>query len=290
MLTFNAVDVETANADRSSICQVGIVQVQHGNLEGEGWQTLINSGDWFDPRHINIHGIDEERVQNAPSFPQVYTEICRRVQGSVLVSHTPFDRIAFNRASEKYGLEKLQVTWMDSVQVARRAWPHKDNGHGLESMARYLGISFRHHDALEDAKVAAQVVIEACKVSERDIQDWLQELQRRPARSSPRPRTSMKRESHADGPLSGTTVVFTGKLFTRDSRRIIKSEAADLAARAGCNVRDDITQDTTLLVVGIQNKNRPRGYNKTQKHREAEACGIEIILASDFFDLMDSIC
>ena len=28
MLTFNAIDVETANADRASICQIGIVHVQ----------------------------------------------------------------------------------------------------------------------------------------------------------------------------------------------------------------------------------------------------------------------
>ena len=48
MLTFNAIDVETANADRASICQIGIVHVRDGEIE-DRWQTLVNPEDWFDP-------------------------------------------------------------------------------------------------------------------------------------------------------------------------------------------------------------------------------------------------
>ena len=50
MLTFNSIDVETANADRASICQIGIVHVRDGEIEDQ-WQTLINPEDWFDPWH-----------------------------------------------------------------------------------------------------------------------------------------------------------------------------------------------------------------------------------------------
>ena len=39
MPTFNAIDVETANADRASICQIGIVQVRDGKIR-DRWQTL----------------------------------------------------------------------------------------------------------------------------------------------------------------------------------------------------------------------------------------------------------
>ena len=41
MLTFNAIDVETANADRASICQIGIVHVRDGEIE-DRWQTLVD--------------------------------------------------------------------------------------------------------------------------------------------------------------------------------------------------------------------------------------------------------
>ena len=39
MLTFNVIDVETANADRASICQIGIIHVREGNI-GDQWETL----------------------------------------------------------------------------------------------------------------------------------------------------------------------------------------------------------------------------------------------------------
>lgn len=64
MLTFNAIDVETANADRASICQIGVVHVREGAI-AERWQTLINPEDWFDPWNISIHGIDESNVQDS---------------------------------------------------------------------------------------------------------------------------------------------------------------------------------------------------------------------------------
>ena len=288
MLTFNAVDVETANTD-FCICQVGIVHIRDGDIEDE-WKTLINPESQFNRRNINIHGIDKDRVRNEPSFPQVYGEICRRLQGSVAVSHGAIDRHAFDLASEKYGLEKIRATWLHSTIVARRAWPslYGKSGYNLANIAKDLNISFRHHDALEDAKVAAKIVIAACKEKNLDIQGWLQEIGKPRASSSSRYRSSAKnlrREGNPGGPLYGETVVFTGRL-TRGSCEITKSEAADLAAKAGCNVRPDLTQEVTMLVKGVLKK-------ESQKLRTAEDRGLRILQANlqgnDFFDLIDSL-
>ena len=101
MLTFNSIDVETANADRSSICQIGIVHVREGKIEDQ-WKTLINPEDWFDPWNVSIHGINETDVKNSPILPEVRSELRARLRGSVLVSHTSFDRVAFERAMTRY--------------------------------------------------------------------------------------------------------------------------------------------------------------------------------------------
>ena len=69
MLTFNAIDVETANADRASICQIGIVHVRDGAIH-DRWQTLINPEDWFDPWNVSIHGIKTRRRQEQPHSPR----------------------------------------------------------------------------------------------------------------------------------------------------------------------------------------------------------------------------
>ena len=47
---------------------------------------------------------------NSPILPEVRDELRRRLRGSVLVSHTAFDRVAFERDMTRYDLEQLQVT------------------------------------------------------------------------------------------------------------------------------------------------------------------------------------
>ena len=60
--------------------------------------------------------------------------------GSVLVSLTSFDRVAFERALTRYDLEQLQVTRLDSAKIARRAWPERygRSGYGLKNIAKTL--------------------------------------------------------------------------------------------------------------------------------------------------------
>ncbi|WP_292069348.1 hypothetical protein [Marivita sp. XM-24bin2] len=64
-------------------------------------------------------------------------------------------------ACEKLGRSEPSWGWCDSVGVARRAWPElKGNGgHRLASLKAYLGLQFEHHDAEEDARAAAEVVL-----------------------------------------------------------------------------------------------------------------------------------
>lgn len=194
MLTFNSIDVETANTDRASICSIGIVCVRDGEIR-DTWKTLINPEDRFDSWNIEIHGIDETAVRGSPTLPEVRDELRRRLRGSVLVSHTAFDRVAFERAMMKYELEQLQVTWLDSAKVARRAWP--DNygvrGWGLKNIAKDLGISFTHHDALEDARAAAEIIICACDATQLNIRDWLERVKQPIFPPSPNSVSSVKR-------------------------------------------------------------------------------------------------
>ena len=288
MLTFNAIDVETANADRASICQIGIVHVQDGEIRDQ-WKAFVDPEDWFDPWNVEIHGIDEAAVRGAPTLPEVRDELRRRLRGSVLVSHTAFDRVAFERAMDKYDLEHLQVIWLDSARVARRAWPDRygKRGWGLKNIASDFGISFKHHDALEDARASAEIVLLACDAANFDIEGWLQRVERPIVASSPRSSSggtagpSVKREGNSEGPLYGETIVFTGALS------ISRQEAAELAANSGCNVIPHVSKKTTMLVVGTQDRKKLNGYEKSSKHRKAESLiyqgvDIQILSESDF--------
>ena len=290
MLTFNSIDVETANVDRASICQIGIVHVREGEIE-DRWQTLVNPEAWFDPWNVSIHGIDEMDVADSPTLPEVRDELRARLRRSVLVSHTSFDRVAFERAMTRYDLEQLQVTWLDSAKIARRAWPERygRRGYGLKNIAKDLDISFRHHDALEDARAAAELVLRACAETEVDIEDWLRRVERpifpSSSGSSSRSTLSVNREGNVDGALFGNIIVFTGSLV------IPRHVAADLAAEAGCGVVNSVSKKVTMLVVGTQDRYKLKGYEKSSKHRKVEAliengAEIQILSESDFSELM----
>ena len=86
-LTFNAIDVETANASPASICQIGIVCVRDSVI-WDRVSILVNPEERFNLFNVRLHGIDEEDVKDCPTFPRVYAELYRRTAGVTLVSHT----------------------------------------------------------------------------------------------------------------------------------------------------------------------------------------------------------
>lgn len=295
-LTFNAIDVETANADRTSICQIGIVQVGEGEVKSE-WETLVDPEDWFDPYNTYIHGIDSKHVKGAPTMPKIREELGNRLTSFVLVSHSAFDRSALDRVMLKYDLEQLQVRWLDSAQIVRRTWPYKyaNTGYSLKKVASDLGISFKHHNALEDARAAATITLRAMEYSGIDVDGWLDRVKcpifdvpRAPSvRKSHSKSSRVKLEGDPNGPFHGEICVFTGKI------QMARADAAIRATAIGCAVDDTVTQRTTILVVGTHNKNALVGYDKSRKHQRAEDLvsrgqEIKILSEDDFLNILNS--
>ncbi len=290
MLDFTSIDVETANWNRESICQVGLVTVKNGSIV-DIWSTLVNPEDWFDGVNVEIHGISGEMVSDAPVFPQIRDDLYRRMAGLVVVSHTAFDRGAVERAAEKYNLDPPQATWLDSARIARRAWPDRygRTGYGLGNVASDLGIAFRHHDALEDARAAAEIVLRACDETGLDINGWMKRVGQ-PIFPAAKKRRNYKGraipDTNIEGPLYGEHIVFTGALAA------LRRDAEGWAAEMGCQVHSAVSEKTTLLIVGIQDKERlGEGYDKSSKHRKAEELiaqgkSIQILSEKDFFGII----
>ena len=162
-MNFVALDFETANADLSSICQVGLVSFRGGEV-AETFSTLVDPDDYFDPINISIHGIDEDRVRGAPRFREIYSQLSERVSGAVVVCHTLFDRAAMRQASAKYQLADVVCEWLDTTRVVRRTWSqYARSGYGLGNLAREFGISFNHHDAAEDARATGLILLKAMR-------------------------------------------------------------------------------------------------------------------------------
>jgi DNA polymerase III subunit epsilon len=161
-MDFVAIDVETANQDPSSICQVGIATFSQERFV-QMWSSLVNPEDSFSTFNIQIHGIRPSDVAHAPTWLDVQSEVRQRLEPYLLASHTYFDRRAINGANARYRLSPLAITgWIDTCQIARAAWPHLPN-HKLPSLARTFGIVYGAHDAAEDARCAGEILLLAAR-------------------------------------------------------------------------------------------------------------------------------
>lgn len=157
---FIAVDVETAAYDVASICQIGLAFVRF-DATIETYSSYVDPCMRFSEGNTRLHGIDANTVNGAPTFAQLLPHLRTLLEAHPLVQHSRFDEKAFDAACRAAQLPILKSVWSDSVSIARKAWPELrgNGGHGLGNLKQVLGLRFRHHDAGEDARAAAQVVL-----------------------------------------------------------------------------------------------------------------------------------
>ena len=254
-MNFTAIDFETANSKRGSVCAVGLAKVRDGLVvRTDSWliRPPASIGE-FAPRHIQVHGIRPADVRSAPSWSESLQRITAFAGADPFVAHNAsFDRSVLRGACEATGLTLPGNTFHCSVDLARRLLDLE--GNKLPQVVRALGLgAFSHHDAGSDAEMCAAAVL---AIARRHGLRSLEELW--PARSTPSAgshryaRTPTRAElprpaEHADPshPLYGQVVVFTGDLAT-----LTREEAMVRSAALGATPANNITKKTTMLVLG----------------------------------------
>jgi DNA polymerase-3 subunit epsilon len=94
-----------------------------------------------------------------------------------VVSHSSFDKRSLTAAALKYNLVPPQCRWLDSIKVVRRTWPQfSRRGYGLENLCKEFKINIQHHDALEDARATAEIMLLAMEQTGLGIEDWMERV------------------------------------------------------------------------------------------------------------------
>jgi DNA polymerase-3 subunit epsilon len=263
---FVVVDVETACSRVSSICQIGIVGFKNG-VEVFEYETLVDPLDRFSSFNTRIHGISCDHVVGAPNFGDIHTAINGHLAGRITVAHSFFDKGALGAACATHGRSVIETTWLDSVRVAKRAWPELSS-HKLNVLTKFLGIRHKHHDALSDARAAGMVIVRAIEHTGIGLAGWLPPIS---GRRNPAPKPA------ASGPLKGERVAILGA--ARDG------ELGRSLAAAGARIMASVGTTTTMLVIS---DNQPFGCFVTAHadHRRAEelrrdGAAIEIVVEEE---------
>ncbi len=169
-LNFVAIDVETANANRGSICAIGATVVRNGvTTSTHSWLTRPPKGlDDFSGFNISLHGITPDMVADQPPFTERLDELMALSDGLPLVAHNAaFDVGALRDACTATDRDWPTTDYACSLVMARRALDLIS--YRLPIVAAECGIDLvDHHEAGADALACARVVLEIARRTNAD--------------------------------------------------------------------------------------------------------------------------
>lgn len=159
MQDFVAIDFETANGCRSSVCSVGIVVVRNGEIVDKFYSLIKPTPNFYTVWTTNVHGLTRKDTDNSPLFPEVWARIAPMIAGLPLVAHNrPFDEGCLKAVFSKYGMEYPGYQFFCTLAASRRCM--RLPNHQLHTVAAKCGFDLRdHHHALADAEAAAAIAL-----------------------------------------------------------------------------------------------------------------------------------
>lgn len=161
MTDFAAIDFETANSERTSVCAVGVVIVRDNTISGKFYSLIKPEPNYYNYWCRRVHGLGPEDTDTAPVFPDVWRQIRPLITGLPLVAHNKaFDETCLRAVMRCYGIDWPDLMFYCTLQASRRAMPELPD-HRLDTVAAAIGHPMsNHHNALADAEAAAHIAIE----------------------------------------------------------------------------------------------------------------------------------
>lgn len=253
-------DFETANANLTSACSVGLVGAKNGKIVFEKYY-LINPKEPFFSQNIAIHGITPSDVENEKTFPELWDEIYDLIDGNIVFAHSAsFDMSVLKSLIEKYNLKYPSIKIGCTLRVSRIAFKGTLTSFKLSNISNYLEIEHQHHNAISDASIC-YYILERCKrmYQTYDVKDLFEELglcfgvfNQKTYRNC---YLKLKEEKPISNLLSGKIFSFTGK-----PSKMTKNEFKKLITSKGGLYSKEITRVINTFVIFP---------NPSKKHLEA---------------------
>ena len=311
-MNFVAIDFETANEKRASVCAVALILFEDAKITNE-YEWIVSPPqhlNYFNQYNIQMHGIKESDIIGKPEFNKVWNEIHPLINNKILVAHNAgFDIGVLRQLLDYYQLDYPSIQFICTCSVARKTWDKQIN-YTLKNIGNHLGYVFNHHDAHDDARICGQILLDACKYHSCDsISDLakiiglkkglLSSNKYRPCSVSD-PYQGLRKGKYekieitelsnecinAEGAFIGKSVVFTGTLIS-----MTRQAAAQKVLNHGGYVSNTINKRTNFLVMGVQDFARfvdGKQSNKTKRANELieEGQQLEIIDENEFLRMI----
>lgn len=161
MLDTETTGLSPQNGDR--IVEIGAVEVKHRKVQsGSTFHHYLNPQRHIPDEVVRIHGIDDTKVKDKPTFETVADDFLEFIQGATLVIHNAAFDLGFIMNElhlfDKPGIDHLPV--IDTLELARKRHPQQRNN--LDALCDRYGIERGHrnlHGALLDSELLAEVYL-----------------------------------------------------------------------------------------------------------------------------------
>lgn len=160
MKDFAAIDFETANNERTSVCSVGVIIVRNGEIVDSFYSLIQPEPNYYNYWCTQVHGLTEEDTEDASIFPEVWKQIVPLIEGLPLVAHNKaFDESCLRAAFRCYQMDYPEYPFLCTLTTSRKVFPNLEN-HQLHTVAQECGyVLENHHHALADAEACAAIAI-----------------------------------------------------------------------------------------------------------------------------------
>lgn len=161
MTDFAAIDFETANEYRSSVCSVGVVIVRDGKIVDYFYSLIHPEPEYYQWFCKMVHGLCEDDTEDAPVFPYVWEKIVPMIEGLPLVAHNSrFDEGCLKEVFKVYQMDYPGYEFYDTLRAARHHFGNRLPNLQLQTVAAACGYDLtNHHHALADAEACAHIAL-----------------------------------------------------------------------------------------------------------------------------------
>ncbi|WP_433957760.1 PolC-type DNA polymerase III [Cytobacillus horneckiae] len=163
--TYVVFDVETTglSAVYDTIIELAAVKIYDGEII-DRFESFANPHHPLSATTINLTGITDDLVENAPEVGDVLKKFYDWAEDSVLVAHNAsFDMGFLNVGYKKIGLGKATNPVIDTLELARFLYPQMKN-HRLNTLAKKFDVELtQHHRAIYDAEATGYLLLKMLK-------------------------------------------------------------------------------------------------------------------------------
>lgn len=155
--SYVCLDLETTGLDpkKNKIIEIGAIKVSDGKIVGQ-METFVNPGVKLEERIVELTGIRDELLWEAPEIREVLPELLHFIGEDILLGHSIlFDYSFVKKAAvnQKLSFEKKGI---DTLKIARKFLPDLES-RSLGFLCNHFGIEHSAHRALTDAKATAML-------------------------------------------------------------------------------------------------------------------------------------